>query len=110
MPARPSFDSIPPTEAEAEQLLDRSLRRARAIETLSAESPTLSLLSVLLVFFGAGVVAYALSMQSEGQFALAWVAAFGAFMSATAYGQVRDLRARVNALQELLRQAEAERS
>ncbi len=106
MQARPSFDTIPPTEVEGAQLLDRSLRRARALEVLAGSPPSLSWLSLLLLALGSAGAVYGLSMQHFGQLLLAWFATFGAYLAVQLYAQVRDLRARVDALQELLRQAE----
>lgn len=108
MPARPSFNAIPPTEAEAIHVYDRSLRRAQALEALGAPMPRLGLGLLLGVCLGATGTAYGLLAQSWGQMLLAWLAAAGAFSAWHAWAAVRDLQARVDALQALLRQAESE--
>lgn len=106
MQARPSFDTIPPTDIEGAQLHDRSLRRAQALEVLAGSRSSLSWRFLLLLAIGAAGAVYGLSQQHFGQLLLAWFATFGAYLAVQLYAQVRELRARVDALQELLRQAE----
>ena len=106
MPARPSFDTIPPTAAEGALLHDRSLRRAQAIEVLAAPRPQLGGFAMAALCIVASCLAYSLSSYASWQSFWLWLGAFSAGMCFQLWNMVRDLQARVDALQELLREAD----